>query len=460
MAHTESSVAKTPTKSYGNDDFSRMSSYEWYGPGEDDDAKAARRSAKTDFMANHDVRYPELGFPMLDALDMDSVEKSYQKVLADLMAAEDSDDTNRSYEHSGRKLAELYRHKEILRRLGWSANVALSRERAGNMTLELFGEIEHDDFAHLVGGLRARAESISQDSLEARELLQMVGSMETPATEPNYEITATAIERFRGDLYEMFPGLETIVGEIPHTTASVEEKATYMQQVIDCVCREASVSLILTEGSTAASANIASRQITIGRDRLEGYSGQQALKTSLHEAIGHMVRGLRAENKTAEPLREAQSGNLAFEEGLATAIEQIVTGETRIAGEQYYLSLGLQLGLDRGGQKRDFRDTFEIMWRRLIVTSTTSGNPITTQEARDKAYTQIMRTNRGGAVDARDISYFNGSKYAYPWLNATAQLDKPERQKALTIVLSGRFDATDPVQWETYEQSYTREEIA
>jgi hypothetical protein len=149
-------------------------------------------------------------------------------------------------------------------------------------------------------------------------------------------------------------------------------------------------------------------------------------------------------------LRHTHANNLAFEEGFATAIEQIITGETRTAGEQYYLAIGLQLGLDRGGKKRDFRETHEIMWRRLVVEALVNGDVISPEQAQVKAYDQVMRTNRGGAIDARDISYFEGSK-RYTWVNTIASLEPSERKRALRIALSGRFDAADPEQWKKFE---------
>lgn len=442
-------------------DFSGASSNDWYlPPVNDDEAKALRAAAKTNFMANHDVRYPELQYDRLEQLDMDTVEEMYQRLLVDAQSIEDEAISDTKYEQAARKLAELYRHKEVMRRLGWSANQALSRERAGSMTVELFGEIETEDFAHLVTDLRQKATSLAGQSVEAKELLAMIGDIAPTTKEPDYEISGLAIEVLRTDIYDLFPGLEHILAEAPLDSASVEEKAAYWQCILDSVCGQGQAQTAIVEGNEAASTNVEEATITIGRDRLATYSSKQLVKTGVHEAIGHMVRGLRAKQQDEPSMRAPHAGNLAFEEGFATGLEQVITGETRIAGGQYYLSLGLQQGIDRHGETRDFRDTFEIMWRRLVVEELSAGRELSREEAQTKAYTQVMRTNRGGALDARDISYFNGSKYSYPWLNSIARLDKESRMEALNIVLSARIDATNDEQWQKASEAYKAKQEA
>lgn len=442
-------------------DFSGASSNDWYlPPVNDDTAKALRAAAKADFMANHDVRYPDLQYQRLEELDMDTVEEMYQRLLVDAQSIDDEAISDTTYEQAARKLAELYRHKEVMRRLGWSANQALSRERAGSMTIELFGEIETEDFAHLITDLRQKATSLAGQSTEAKELLTMLGDITSTTQEPDYEISAHAIEVLREDVYELFPGLEEIVQQASPDNAPVEEKAAYWQHILDNVCGQGQTRVVLVEGNEAASTNAQEGTITIGRERIAGYSSQQLVKTGIHESIGHMVRGLRAKQQEEASMRTPQAGNLAFEEGFATGLEQIITGETRIAGEQYYLSIGLQQGIDRQGQTRDFRDTFEIMWRRLIVEELVAGRKLSREEAQNKAYTQVMRTNRGGALDARDISYFNGSKYSYGWLNSISRLDKEARIDALNIVLSARIDATNNEQWQKASKAYKEKQEA
>ena len=442
-------------------DFARLSSNDWYlTPDGDDKAKRLRKEAKKAFMTNHDVRYPDVTYPRLDHLDMAAVEAHYQRLLGDSEILEDQHSADQQYEHAARKLGELFRHKEVTRRLGWSQDPDLSRKRAGAMTFELFGDIDINDYAHIIQELRTDALSLSDKSIEARELLELIGDVHPETDKPDYEIAQNTIEVLRADIFELFPGLEDTLSSVPDDDASIEEKAAFMQRVIDSVSSDRTARVNVIEGKdVAASTSVEDRQISIGATRLEKYSRLQLIKTSIHEAIGHLERGNRAAQQDSVALRGARSNNLAFEEGFATAIEQIITGETRVAGKQYYTAIGLQLGYDQNGNQRDFRQTYEIMWRRLFVQALQSGKPISHDLAQSQAYDQVTRTNRGGAVDARDISYFEGSK-RYAWVNQLAMLEPNARKRALRITLSGRFDASNPEEWNHFENAYKLKEAA
>lgn len=442
------------------DDFANRSSNEWYlTPEGDEDAKRQRSAAKADFMVNSDIRHPEVTYPRLDSLDMKEVEAHYQKLLAESESIKDVTAADQQYAHAARKLAELYRHKEVKRRLEWSQDPELSRERAGAMTFELFGDIDVNDFAHIMQELRADALSLVDQSIEARELLELTSAIVPETNEPNYEIAPHAIEVLRSDIFEIFPGLEDVLSGAPDEDAPLAEKVEFMQSVITCVSSDRSARLKILENSTeAASTSGNEQEISIGSNRLANYSRNQLIKTSVHESIGHLERANRARQQEDIHLNGPRKNNLAFEEGFATAIEQIITGETRIAGKQYYTAIGLQLGIDQDGTHRDFRQTYEIMWRRLVVQSLKSGQAISQEDAQSLAYAQVTRTNRGGAVDARDISYFEGSK-RYAWVNQVAELESVARKRALQITLSGRFDASDPIEWACFENAYTLKEV-
>ena len=135
--------------------------------------------------------------------------------------------------------------------------------------------------------------------------------------------------------------------------------------------------------------------------------------------------------------------NTAFEEGLCTVFEQIVTGKGRTAGVQYYESIGFQLGLDRNGQKRNFRETLDLLWRHYALTDgIKTADDI--RAAKMKAYRMILRTSRGNAVDARDKSYNDGDQSVKEWLLQIKNSSDEQRCELLSWVLSGQFDPTDP----------------
>lgn len=107
------------------------------------------------------------------------------------------------------------------------------------------------------------------------------------------------------------------------------------------------------------------------------------------------------------------------------------------------MSIGLQAGADSGGEHRNYRQVFEILWRREAMLMEQAGKEVDMQKARSNAQRQVHRTRRGGAIDTRDSSYFVGAQKAAVWLNEVAQLQPNEMQEKLRWILSGSFDPTN-----------------
>lgn len=185
------------------------------------------------------------------------------------------------------------------------------------------------------------------------------------------------------------------------------------------------------DGGKSAHTDIRGETVYYGRGRDDFPNELAAIGVAFHEAIVHGGRG-------------EGPGGLVFEEGLATCLEQVITGNKRVPGVQYYLSIGLQAGVDRQGEMRSYRGTFEIMWRREVLLMERSGKEIDIEKARSNAQRQVHRTRRGGAIDTRDSSYFLGAQKAANWLNTIADLPESERQARLKHILSVRYDPTNP----------------
>ena len=80
-----------------------------------------------------------------------------------------------------------------------------------------------------------------------------------------------------------------------------------------------------------------------------------------HEVDCHV---LRLENGLSSPLQLLHLGLAKHgpgEEGIATVFEQQVTGSDRCAGAALFLASALALGVDEGGEKRNFREVYTIM---------------------------------------------------------------------------------------------------
>lgn len=435
--HLKLSSDRPWNERFAENPFSKISSNEWYGTVTDADT-VARQQAKREFLEDDSLEAPRLDYPKLhDEHGFDAVERSYQALLSEAT-------TDGEYTKAARRLAELYRHKEIMRSMGRTGlKQALSLDRAGAMAAEIFGEPDRDSYLSLVANVRAQATELQDELPEAAELLSLLGDTQPEVMYAPAELEVATLDVFRADLEVIFPGMQEIVTtHLQDTEQTAAATRRYIEDLLDFSgLSEKGWSLDIIPNSTAAAeANSSTKLITIGEKRAE-FASTQRIKTGFHEVFGHAYR---SEGATSQ-------ASLAFEEAFAVALEQIVSGEPRKgSGEQYYTALGAQYGLDQNGTERTFRGTFEIMWRRAMVIARTKGETLTRDEARDQAYTQVYRTRRGNAIDTRDMSYFEGARVVPQWLNQVVKLPEEERQATLRWVLSGRFDATDARQVSRY----------
>jgi hypothetical protein len=428
--------------------------------------EANKRQAARDEFIEHGVDWPELNFPMLNAEDLKSAERSLTTLLMDIIADPDTEGAVKdvAYEQIALKLAEVYRHLEVIRGLGSIAvsKRELSRDRAGSMTMEIFGEPQKDVFDQLIAEeRRANLEQLnSSDSViaqAARDYLALTGDVEV-STEvgESFELETQTGEVVLEDLKEIFPGLDEFLDQAIEQPVSPEDSLAYFDQVLSIAgLTEKGWKTELSEGR-AVGTDSTTKRILVGGNRA-AFSPTAMKGVPIHEAIVHALRHQNAIEQEEPLKRRALPGNLRMEEGLGTSLEQIVTGERRVAGKSYYISLGLQLNLDHPGEsKRDFHQTHEIMWRRLLLERKNGSTKETTEaevrKAKEDAYQTVIRTTRGNSLDARDISYFEGGRKANKWLNEIAELPKEGRQKKLRWVLSGKFDPTNEIHAKLFDE--------
>jgi hypothetical protein len=432
--------------------YASISSNEPYTVGADSEQSALRQELSENYHEDP-TEWPDFNYPKLDATELWQSERIMQIVLAELDTVEGSDDEIAiMYEQVATKLAEVYRHLEIVRGLGRTGlRRELSRERAGQMTLEIFGTPDQavfDDMLHadIVTASTPLARPDTVLSSIRAEFLELVGDKAKHYTPENnqasYELEDTAIETLRADFYQLFPDLENI--PTPDTKSVIAKEALPWFDATSAAVGLSAKGWISRLGKgKAASTNGATKEIVVGVSRAD-FTDVTIKTVPLHEAIAHSLRSQNASEQKSPVRQRPLPGYLAFEEGFGMALEQIMSGKKRIGGVAYYLSLGLQLGMDREtDEKRSFKDIYEIMWRRSLLNkqNMTSDDIIA---AKQTALQQTMRTTRGGSLDARDISYADGARKAHQWLNGVAKQDPAERQRLLQWVLSGKFDPTNP----------------
>ena len=432
-------IDKNPATRFREHEFTRISSNEWYSPGENDQSRTLVRDQ---FIAGTSDD-PAIEYSRIHSIDYVAIEQEYLQVLE--VARDTADDV--LYESAARKLAELFRHKEVRRRLGGEAiDVSLSIRRAESMNEEIFGEVAQQDFDAVFSRVLEKTEALADTLPEARELLDLSGEKVELSREAfDFELHKETLDRLKEDLFEIIPGLEGSLA--PHEDRSVDatEAAEWGQKILQ-------VTGITSVGwraevvpGKAASTNKQTKRLNYGNERVFESTAQMN-GTNSHEAIGHALLSHNADLQGDPRLRRSKPITLDIEEGGATAIEQIISGQSRQVGQRYLLALGLGKGLDQHAEPRNFRQTYDILYRSIVVEQATQGKEMDVLSAQRKAFQECMRTRRGGALDARDISYFNGAKKINPWFNRIARLPAEKRKESLKAYLSGRFDPTDSEQ--------------
>jgi hypothetical protein len=421
--------------------FSGTGSNDWYatGPGERN-----RTEVRNEFIANESLNEPDIPYTKVGTIDYRHLEKVYGQMLEEARIAGD----DLFYEQVARKLAEMYRHKEVQRRVGGEAiDKALSIRRAEQMNGEIFGELEQGDFDVVLSEHIANAQKISDHPI-ARDFLQAVGDREVSAEEGfDFELKPDTITKLREDLFTILPNLESTLASTEMRPVDMDEAATWANRVIAAVgmdqdgWRSEKIPVKATAETTASK-----KLVSFGAERANFESTQHMNAVIVHEVVGHGYRAFNSARQEYPTKRPTMPGTTDFEEGLATGLEQLISGKPRIAGKRFILAFGLAKGLDRGGEPRGFRETYDLLYQTLAIERLAAGQPVNELELRRKAYMECSRTRRGGAIDMRDISYFAGAKKAYNWMNEIAQLPEEERQAKLRWILSGRFDPTNEAQ--------------
>ncbi len=419
-----------------------------YASGSRPQDASERRSKVAEFIDSSDQSWPEINFPQLRADELWSSERAMQALLGELDTQGDLiEEVDIVYEQIAVKLAELYRHLEVVRGLGSTGlRREVSRERAGEMSMEIYGRPDERTFNAFMSKDVDNANRTDGDvavQVIRSEYLALVGdrakSPESKDGGTGNKLTDRAMETIKSDIYELYPDLEAAT-TTDQEVITAAESGEYFAHALEALgLSEKGWRFELVESGSAETRG-SEQRIVVGKTRAD--FTKNTLKGVVTHEVLHALRAQNAADQETSYRRRSLHGNTAFEEGFCTGIEQIVMAKRRDVGVPFYVSLGLQLGMDKeGGGKRDFRETHEIMWRRLLLDQDT----VTDQAIRDakrKALTQTMRTARGNSLDARDISYANGSQRANQWLNSVAELDETERKEKLQWVLSGKFDPT------------------
>jgi hypothetical protein len=162
---------------------------------------------------------------------------------------------------------------------------------------------------------------------------------------------------------------------------------------------------------------------------------------TLHELGVHAGRSINAEKASWLSAEYGQEGYLDFEESFATALEDAYHGKSEEHGEDYQLVAGLGYGLDNHSP-RDFRETFEVMWRTKALDKVKDGqiSEKDLDKAKSSAFTSCLRLFRGttgqqkGVIYLKDMAYSNGQESVWTVLKDV------NTQQDLDLLFAGKLD--------------------
>lgn len=147
--------------------------------------------------------------------------------------------------------------------------------------------------------------------------------------------------------------------------------------------------VVEVEDASHARVNQAAKRILVGRQYRP--RRQSSVRTIVaHEVYGHAVRGPQA--------------SVAESEGFAILLEQLLEQKFVYRRTFRYLAAALGWGVD--GNKRTFRDVYEIIWRLMVVVGRYGQ-----LDAQSYAFDECVRVFRGGRPDVAGVVYLKDSVY-------------------------------------------------
>jgi len=405
--------------------------------------EATRKQARAAFL-NGDGEEPALTFPQLDRNELAIGLTRFDDMLSRLQVRPNEQPL--LFEAISRKHAELSRHRYVLDAMEATDPQERDTYRgyAEQLSVELFGDVDPAVLNGMLLNLKEQAGAYDNDY--ARELVEMLPATDETAAIPEQQLmTEETIEKLRPLILEYFhPALE-IADTIPGGELEHEQSVELLQRMLDAMGFEGAKAVLTTGGAMEA----VGLQLRLGRNRSK--LSKETFRTAVLHELTHMSGSWHGRQQKDGLLAVGLPGILAFEEGKSVGIEQIMRGAaSKIRGEQYYIALGLQRGsLD--GHKHSFRETFEVMWRRALVQDGNFSDEAVTK-ARAAAYRTVMRTRRGLAADARDISYYMGNSKASAWFNSLAELPEDRAAELLQLTLTTKADPTKTEHLDYLEQ--------
>lgn len=397
---------------------------------------------KSDFIAGHDLN---LSYPNMSPEHYINLADVATGVLVQLGSGEQTDKTNALYDSIEYRLAEM---SLLSVASAIQTHEDSEDERAGLldafrwMNEALYGVPKKEVFTALLDRELAKVPESEDPAAQTMhvELQQLLGDHE-PSEYTLYKPSAETLDRLNGLVRERFEPLLTHID--PEKTYEKDEVVEALNEMIRRLeADQLGWRAEIVPNSSALAVSAHQKLVEVGENR-KALTGTELAEKAIHEMGVHALRSINAERAGWLSAAYGQDGYLAFEEAMATALEDAYKGKFADHGVNYYLIAGLAYGLD-GHEPRTMREVHDIMYR-LDALQAAGNNPVTEEQitkSQNKAFTSTMRLFRGtttkdaGIVYLKDLAYFNGQELAW------SVLDKTYDQRDVDVLLAGKLDLT------------------
>jgi len=453
--------------------------YSTYGLEEGDRVGAEERQKQKDLFLSGEIRNPRFSYPVLERLSGQLDEE--EKLVLDLMAestelAHDPDREAAIYDLLRLHYLEIYMMK-LSREL--STQELSDEERAEKVRLynlandEVHGKLDPEWYAGLVRPTKKIAEEVLQDETApelikeiAQYMVDNVGTVsEDYFTKEPIKIPKDKMEAAGQLVREVY---SDILSCVPDKDEDENVSIIELAQMFEAAhaVRGTGWHTRLEAGKDNVDTRQDEKATVIGMERKLAGSLDAALL--LLEENGIHVARRQGGDVSGDILLSGMglAGNLAAEEGLASVIKEAFKGKQSEPRRQYYLVASWARGLD-GRAPRDFRDVYELDWRRRVLQSYKKmGEPEEDKVNRFKndAYKTCVRVFRGtpydipGMVYTKDQLYFMGNQKMWPVMEEILNLPPEEQVKAFKRLLTAKHDPTKPLDSRLVNKALARKE--
>ena len=413
--------------------------------------RSGANEQKTDFIAGK-IQDLELEYPYLSLENIIKLKKPMLQGLVVLMPGEKSLKSESLYSAVEYRYSELFMMDmaRIMTSKEFSKTERNEAQQWFNQVNEgLYGKPKPEVFNSLAAKNIVEKMSINpDDTSEAKnlkeELSRLVGNIEKSDFIPFIPDTEL-VARIGSLVHERFDSL------VSHINPDEEYDVQKMASAINIALEKLGGSELgwrvdIAKKSSALAVSAHKKVIEVGESR-PNIQGIDLKGKIIHELGVHAGRSISANKAGWLSAAYGQEGYLDFEESLATALEDAYKGEFGNHGVDYQLVAGFAYGYDNH-EPRDFRDTYEVMWRINALGKIKDGEVSEKglSSAKSKAFTSCLRLFRGttglqkGVIYLKDLAYFNGQESVWNVLKEV------HTQSDFDKLFAGKLDNSKPSQ--------------